>query len=243
MMETMAKTDRTKVVGCGCAFPLEKVELQPGQIVLDLGCGLGSEVLRAARAVGPEGFVYGLDTDHEALELARRIAERERVTNVAFIDACIENIPLADESVDVVFSNCVFNLSDDRERAMAQAYRVLKLGGHLVIADIIELNTGLTTEQQRMIAPLLGCVKGVLSQEGYLRMMAQSGFVNREIEVYQRYTTDRLISRAMKRQAFTAQAALEEAGFARRVNGAFASVYLTADRPLAQVERSELIGV
>ena len=215
----------------GCALPLQKSQLRPGEIVLDLGCGQGKEVLEAAKLVGPKGFVYGVDMVLEKLDLAEQSAVAGGTKNVCFIEGVMEDIPLPSHSVDVVTSNCVFNLSNNHSAAMAQVYRVLKPSGRLIIADIIALGSGVSHKTEQLIAPLLGCSNGVLSQEQYLGLLAECGFIDGAIEVYQRFELARISQRAKKRLATDALAALENSSFAKRVNGAFASVYVLARKP------------
>ncbi len=212
----------------GCAFPLEKAALAPGETVLDLGCGAGVEAMEAARRVGQDGTVFGLDRDAEALALARGRAATEGVQNIQFLEGRLERIPLENACVDAVISNCAINLCSDRAAALAEVSRVLKPGGRLVIADIAFLGTAVSTEAQQLIAPVLGCTNGVLTQEEYLQLLAECVFENIELEVFLRFSLDRIKSRAEKRAATAALEALTNPDLARSVHGTFASVYLLA---------------
>jgi ubiquinone/menaquinone biosynthesis C-methylase UbiE len=230
----------------GCALPLEKAGLQPGETVLDLGCGCGSDVLAAAQLVGSGGLVYGIDQSLEVLEAAKQAAAREGITNATFLEGLIENIPLGDESVGVVLSNCVINLSVDRARSLQEAFRVLKPGGRLIIADIILLDAAfsptVTAAEQQLVTPVLGCANGVLSQDEYLAILEQCGFVHTEIEIYLRFDADRIKRRAEKRAAAEVLNALGDPGFTERIHGSFASVYVTANRPFCRAGLDELIN-
>lgn len=217
-------------VARGCALPLQKAQLEPGETVLDLGCGEGADVLAAAELVSPGGFVYGLDMDAGALAAAGELAKQCDADNAAFIEGLIEDIPLQDESIDVVISNCVINLSDERDAALTEVHRVLRPGGRMVIADIVLLDNVVSAESERLIAPVFGCASGVLSQDEYLRILAASGFRGVEVEVFQRFTLERIRSRAEKRSLVSALNALEDPGFCRSIHGAFASVYILADK-------------
>ena len=215
----------------GCALPLTKARLKPGEVVCDLGSGSGAEAIEAARLVGPGGFVYGLDIAPETLATARLAAAEAAIGNLEFIECFIEDIPLNDNTVDAIISNCALNLSKKRESVLAEAFRILKPGGRLLIADIVLLDTSLEQEVQQTITPVLGCLNGVLPYEEYPQLLAQCGFSAIETELFQQFTIDRLLSRAKKRLMHEAQAMLEHTEGAQRINGAFASVYLMARKP------------
>lgn len=183
----------------GCGTPLEQAQLQPGDYVLDLGCGGGREAVLAASRVGRSGHVFGLDMTPEMLELARRFAEEAGADNVSFLHGFIEDIPLPERSVDVVVSNCVINLSDDKPRVLREARRVLRDGGRFIVADIVLCRASLPDEQRAVAAPLLGCVNGVLSIGEYERLMREAGFSEMGVEVYRRYSAKTLRSRAEAR--------------------------------------------
>ncbi len=159
----------------GCGNPLMIAELRPGETVLDLGSGGGLDVLLSARRVAPDGMAYGLDASTEMLALARMNADKAQITNAQFLHGHIENIPLPDDYVDVIISNCVINLSGDKPRVLAEAHRVLKPGGRLGVSDVTaDESTGgaqlACAEQQ------VGCVAGTLTQPEYQRLLVAAGF-------------------------------------------------------------------
>lgn len=164
----------------GCANPVALANLQQGETVLDLGSGGGIDALISSKYVGETGKVYGLDMTDEMLELARRNQEKSGAANVEFIKGYIEEIPLADETVDVVLSNCVINLSGRKEDALREAYRVLKKGGRLAIADIVRLKP-VPESLRRNIQMWVSCVSGALGIEEYERILKKVGFKDIEI--------------------------------------------------------------
>ncbi len=159
----------------GCGNPTAVAELAPGETVLDLGSGGGIDVLISARRVGPEGLVYGLDMTDEMLELARANAAQAGVTNVEFVKGYIEDIPLPSDSVDVVISNCVINLSTDKPAVFSEINRVLRAGGRVGITDIVA-DDDLTTEQRAERGSWVGCVAGALSYTEYRTELEAAGF-------------------------------------------------------------------
>lgn len=171
----------------GCANPVALANLQKGETVLDLGSGGGIDVLISSKYVGETGKVYGLDMTDEMLELARRNKERSGANNVEFIKGYIEDIPLDDETVDVVLSNCVINLSERKEAVLRETYRVLKKGGRLAIADIVQLKP-VPEEIRWNIQMWVGCVSGALRIEEYERILKEVGFTGIEITPVNIYT-------------------------------------------------------
>lgn len=171
----------------GCANPVALANLQKGETVLDLGSGGGIDVLISSKYVGETGKVYGLDMTDEMLELARRNKEKSGATNVEFLKGYIEDIPLDDETVDVVLSNCVINLSERKKDALREAYRVLKKGGRLAIADIVQLKP-VPEGIRRNIQLWVGCVSGALGIEEYERILKEAGFKDIEITPVNIYT-------------------------------------------------------
>jgi arsenite methyltransferase len=165
----------------GCANPLVLAGLKEGETVLDLGSGGGLDVLAASRYVGPGGRVYGLDMTDDMLAVANRNRERMGVANVEFLKGYIEEIPLPDESVDVIISNCVINLSEDKERALSEAYRVLKPGGRLAVADMVALKD-VSPEIRKITDLWCGCLAGTLPSAEYRRILEQVGFKEVDIE-------------------------------------------------------------
>src|SRR5450830_1929755 len=159
----------------GCGNPTALADLQPGEVVLDLGSGGGIDVLLSARRVGPAGKAYGLDMTDEMLELARQNQRKAGVTNVEFLKGEIESIPLPDNSVDVIISNCVINLSADKGRVLAEAFRVLKPGGRFAVSDIVRRGA-LAPEIARSMELWAGCVAGALEENEYRDLLAGAGF-------------------------------------------------------------------
>lgn len=166
----------------GCANPVALADLRPGETVLDLGSGGGIDVLLSARRVGPSGKAYGLDMTEEMLDLARRNQREAGVENAEFLEGTIEEIPLPPESVDVVISNCVINLSTDKQRVLREAYRVIRSGGRLAIADIV--HRGPIPEELKAREDLwTGCLAGALEEDEYRRVLAEAGFEDIELEL------------------------------------------------------------
>jgi SAM-dependent methyltransferase len=166
----------------GCGNPIALARLEPGQTVLDLGSGGGIDVLLSAARVGPEGFVYGLDMTDEMLELAERNKAAAGVENVQFLKGQIESIPLPDNTVDVIISNCVINLSVDKSAVLREAFRVLKPGGQFAVSDVV-IQGELAPEIRADIDAWAGCVAGALEEQEYLRELASAGFSDASIEV------------------------------------------------------------
>ncbi len=166
----------------GCGNPLALAELHRGETVLDLGSGGGIDVLLSARRVGSTGFAYGLDMTPGMVELARRNAQEAGVTNVNFLHGEIEEVPLLDSSVDVVLSNCVINLSADKARVLAEAFRVLKPGGRFAVSDIVVQGT-LPEALRSDLELWAGCIAGALEEGEYRRLLAEAGFTGVEVQV------------------------------------------------------------
>src|SRR6202167_1116345 len=165
----------------GCGNPTALIELKPGETVLDLGSGGGIDVLLSARRVGPAGRAYGLDMTGEMLALARENQRQAGVENVEFLKGEIENIPLPDGSIDVVISNCVINLSAEKDRVLREAFRVLKPGGRFAVSDVIV--RGEVPEQVRQSVMLwVGCVAGALEEQDYLKRLEVAGFLDASAE-------------------------------------------------------------
>lgn len=164
-------------VSFGCGNPTALAELRPGEVVLDLGSGGGLDVLLSAKRVAPGGKAYGLDMTDEMLAVARENQRQAGVENVEFLKGEIESIPLPDASVDVIVSNCVINLSGDKERVLAEAFRVLKPGGRFAVSDIV-LRRELTGEVRRSMELYTGCIAGALVDSEYVRKLSDAGFVD-----------------------------------------------------------------
>lgn len=171
----------------GCGNPTALAQIAPGETVLDLGSGGGIDVLLSARRVGPTGKVYGLDMTDEMLDLARANQAKAGMTNVEFLKGDIEHIPLPDNSVDLIISNCVINLSPDKDRVLAEAFRVLKPGGRLAVSDIV-VRGKIPHEIQRSIELWAGCVAGALEEEEYTAKLERAGFERVSIEPTRVYT-------------------------------------------------------
>jgi arsenite methyltransferase len=164
----------------GCGNPIAVADLHPGERVLDLGSGGGIDVLLSARRVGHSGFAYGVDMTDEMLELARANQARAGLTNVEFLKGTIENVPLPDDSVDVVISNCVINLSTDKSAVIAEMFRVLTPGGRLGISDVVA-EDHLTSTDRAERGSYVGCIAGALSKSEYLEGLAAAGFLDAEV--------------------------------------------------------------
>lgn len=173
----------------GCANPLALAELKPGEVVLDLGSGGGIDVLLSAKRVGPAGKAYGLDMTDEMLALARRNQKEAGVENVEFLKGEIESIPLPDCSVDVIISNCVINLSTDKDAVLREAFRVLKPGGRFAVADMV-LTQPLSADLQRHLELWAGCVAGALQVDEYKSRLIAAGFEAISIETARTYSAD-----------------------------------------------------
>ena len=171
----------------GCGNPTALAELKPGETVLDLGSGGGIDVLLSARRVGPAGKAYGLDMTDEMLTLARENQRKAGVENVEFLKGEIENIPLPDNSVDVIISNCVINLSADKGRVMREAFRVLKPGGRFAVSDVV-VRGEMPPEIQRRLELWAGCIAGALAESDYRSKLSAAGFESIEIEPTRIYT-------------------------------------------------------
>jgi len=166
----------------GCGNPVALAELHPGEVVLDLGSGGGIDVLLSARRVGPTGKAYGLDMVDEMLELARQNQQKAGIENVEFLKGEMEDVPLPDDSVDVIISNCVVNLSPDKDRVLGEAFRVLKPGGRFAISDII-YRGGMPEELRRNLEMWAGCLAGALKEEEYVGKLKAAGFQDIGVEV------------------------------------------------------------
>jgi SAM-dependent methyltransferase len=170
----------------GCGNPTALAELKPGETVLDLGSGGGIDVLLSARRVGPTGFAYGLDMTDEMLSLAMRNATEAQVRNVSFLKGEIEHIPLPDNSVDVVISNCVINLSADKAQVLREAFRVLRPAGRFAVSDVV-VQGQLPETVRRSVELWAGCIAGALEETTYRDLLAAAGFTDIEVEVTRVY--------------------------------------------------------
>jgi SAM-dependent methyltransferase len=204
----------------GCGNPTALAELAPGEVVLDLGSGGGIDVLLSARRVGPTGKAYGLDMTDEMLALAEANKRRSGLANVEFLKGDIESIPLPDASVDVVISNCVINLSADKDRVLREAFRVLRPGGRLAVADVVARGE-VSPDVRRSLELWAGCVAGALSMQDYEAKLAGAGFTDIDLEVTREYGAD-------DAEAFRAAVPGVETPF---IAGQFVSAFVRAVKP------------
>ncbi len=209
----------------GCGNPTALAKLNPGETVLDLGSGGGIDVLLSARRVGPTGKAYGLDMTEEMLALARENQKKAGVENVEFLKGEIESIPLPDSSVDVIISNCVINLSADKDKVFREAFRVLKPGGRLAVSDIV-VRGDMPAEVQRNVELWVGCIAGALRDTDYVSKVKAAGFQSVEIEPTRIYTADDA------RQLFSGKD-LDIESIAPQIDGKFASAFVRATKPAA----------
>jgi SAM-dependent methyltransferase len=180
--EELAQLGLDSSISLGCGNPLLLAELHPGEVVLDLGSGGGLDVLLSAKRVAPDGHAYGVDMTDEMLELANRNKDQAGVTNATFLKGTIEDVPLPEASVDVVISNCVINLADDKGSVIREAYRVLKPGGRFAVSDMVELRP-LPEVVKRSLDALAGCIAGTIPVEDYRQILVAAGFESPDIEI------------------------------------------------------------
>jgi arsenite methyltransferase len=187
--QTSALPEKAVLASLGCGNPTALADLHAGETVLDLGSGGGIDVLLSARRVGPTGKAYGLDMTDEMLDLARENADKAGARNVEFLKGEIEQIPLPDNSVDVIISNCVINLSGDKRRVLAEAFRVLKPGGRFAVSDVV-VRGEVPAELRRDMELWVGCIAGALEENEFLTLLAEVGFENADIEPTRIYELD-----------------------------------------------------
>src|SRR5574340_1624303 len=221
--ETGELPEAAVLASLGCGNPTALAELKPGETVLDLGSGGGIDVLLSARRVGPAGKAYGLDMTEEMLALAEENRRRSGLTNVEFLEGEIEDIPLPDESVDVIISNCVINLSGDKDRVLTEAFRVLRPGGRFAVSDVV-VRGELPAAVRKSMELWVGCVAGALSEGDYIDKLARAGFKNIEIEVTRVYGAD-------DARALVATEGSDDEGLARDVDGRIVSAFVRAVEP------------
>lgn len=207
----------------GCGNPTALAQLNPGETVLDLGSGGGIDVLLSAKRVGAAGKAYGLDMTDEMLALARENQKKAGVSNVEFLKGEIENIPLPDNSVDVIISNCVINLSADKDRVMREAFRVLKPGGRFAVSDIV-VTGEIPAVIRNNVEAWIGCVAGALRDSDYTAKLAAAGFGNIAIEPTRIYDVEDA------RQFFAGQG-IDVDAIAAQVDGKFMSAFIRATKP------------
>jgi len=207
----------------GCGNPTALAELKPGEIVLDLGSGGGIDVLLSARRVGPTGKAYGLDMTDEMLALAEQNRRRSGLANVTFLKGEIEHIPLPDNAVDVIISNCVINLSGDKDRALREAFRVLKPGGRFAVSDVV-VRGEVPAAIRRSMELWVGCIAGALAEDEYRSKLAQAGFTGVDVEITRVYGVE-------DARSFLAAEGLDADAVAREIDGKFVSAFIRAVKP------------
>jgi arsenite methyltransferase len=214
----------------GCGNPTALARLNPGEVVLDLGSGGGIDVLLSAKRVGPTGFAYGLDMTDEMLELAEKNKREAGVENVKFLKGYIEEIPLPDNTVDVLISNCVINLSADKRRVLNEAFRVLKPGGRFAVSDVVLLGKA-PDEILRSMEAWTGCIAGALEDGLYKQLLAEAGFTDIGIEVTRSYTANDVVGETGATAASCCAPADMAQDDLKVVDDLFASAFIRATKP------------
>jgi len=220
---TATLPEQAVLASLGCGNPTALAELREGEVVLDLGSGGGIDVLLSARRVGPTGKAYGVDMTDEMLTLARNNAAAAGAGNVEFLKGEIEDIPLPDASVDVIVSNCVINLSADKDRVFAEAFRVLKPGGRFAVSDIVSRGD-IPPAMRRSMELWVGCVAGALEEGEFREKLVEAGFDDVSLEPTRVY-------RAEDARAFLEEAGMDVEAAAREVDGKFMAAFVRARKP------------
>src|SRR3954465_7034425 len=210
----------------GCGNPTALAQLKPGEVVLDLGSGGGIDVLLSARRVGPTGKAYGLDMTDEMLALANENKRKSGIENVEFLKGEIESIPLPDNSVDVIISNCVINLSADKDKVLREAFRVLKPGGRFAVSDVVTRGEILPEVRQNVLA-WVGCIAGALDENDYRAKLTAAGFEQVDLEPTR-------IHRAEDARVFLAGQGIDVEKIAPQVDGKVVSAFIRAVKPAAK---------
>jgi SAM-dependent methyltransferase len=210
----------------GCGNPTALVALEPGQTVLDLGSGGGIDALLSAKRVGPSGKVYGLDMTDEMLALARENLRDSGATNVEFLKGTIEAIPLPTNSVDVIISNCVINLSNDKDAVLREAFRVLKPGGLFAVSDVV-VRGDVPETVRRSVELWVGCIAGALEESAYISKLQAAGFNDVEIDAWRVYNIE-------DARSLLAETGLDVDALAPQVKDRFASAFIRARKPAAE---------
>jgi SAM-dependent methyltransferase len=221
--ETDELPEAAVLASLGCGNPTALAELREGEVVLDLGSGGGIDVLLSARRVGPKGKAYGLDMTDDMLTLARRNAAEAGVTNVEFLRGRIEAIPLPNESVDVIISNCVVNLSGDKKRVIEEAFRVLKPGGRFAVSDVV-VQGELPVDVKRSMELWVGCVAGALSDAEFTTLLREAGFEQPNVEFTRTYDV-------ADARAFLVNTGVDADRIAREVSGRIGAAFVRATKP------------
>ena len=222
-LASIPKTAANASLGCG--NPTALAELHPGEIVLDLGSGGGIDVLLSARRVGPAGKAYGLDMTDEMLALARENQVKAGLSNVEFLKGEIENIPLPDNSVDVIISNCVINLSADKQQVLREAFRVLRPGGRFAVSDVV-VRGDVPASIRTSVELWVGCVAGALEEQEYIDKLARAGFSEIGVEPWRIYKTE-------EARSFIEATGLDYDSVAAQADGRFMSAFVRARKPLS----------
>ncbi|MGD0347568.1 MAG: arsenite methyltransferase [Terracidiphilus sp.] len=215
--------EKAVLASLGCGNPTALIDLRAGETVLDLGSGGGIDVLLSAQRVGPTGKAYGLDMTDDMLALARRNQREAGVTNVEFLKGEMENIPLPDNSVDVIISNCVINLSADKDRVLGEAFRVLKPGGRFAVSDVVVRGSVPEAVRKSMLL-WVGCIAGALEEGDYLAKLAKAGFGDVSIEPTRVYNVE-------DARQFLTEAGVDVDAIAPQVNKKFLSAFIRANKP------------
>jgi SAM-dependent methyltransferase len=218
--ERQALPDTAVSASLGCGNPTALLPLEPGETVLDLGSGGGIDVLLSAKRVGPTGKAYGLDMTDEMLALARENQRKAGATNVEFLKGTIERIPLPDGSVDVVISNCVINLSTDKDAVLREAFRVLKPGGRFAVSDVV-VRGEVPADVRRSMELWVGCIAGALEEQEYAAKLRAAGFADVEVETWRVYDVE-------SARGFLAESGLDVDRIAPQVKDRFASAFIRA---------------
>jgi SAM-dependent methyltransferase len=215
--------EKAVLASLGCGNPTALIELKPGQVVLDLGSGGGIDVLLSARRVGPTGKAYGLDMTDEMLALARENQLKAGVENVEFLKGEIENIPLPDNSVDVVISNCVINLSADKARVLREAFRVIRPGGRFAVSDVVVRGEVPDAVRKSMLL-WVGCIAGALDEQDYRARLHSAGFVDIGMETTRTYNVE-------DARQFLEEAGVDVDAIAPLIEEKFHSAFIRATKP------------
>ncbi len=215
--------EKAVLASLGCGNPTALAELKPGETVLDLGSGGGIDVLLSAKRVGPTGKAYGLDMTDDMLALARENQRKAGIQNVEFLKGEIESIPLPDNSVDVIISNCVINLSADKEKVFQEAMRVLRPGGRFAVSDVV-VRGEVPADVRRSMELWVGCIAGALEETEYARNLARAGFDDIDIEATRVYSIE-------DARQFLSREGLDADAIAPLVDGKFISAFVRATKP------------
>ncbi len=230
--ETATLPEEAVLASLGCGNPTALAELQPGETVLDLGSGGGIDVLLSAKRVGPTGKAYGLDMTEEMLDLAHENQRKAGIDNVEFLKGEIENIPLPDNSVDVIISNCVINLSADKDQVLKETFRVLKPGGRFAVSDVV-VRGEIPAALRKNVELWIGCIAGALEEGEYRTKLVASGFENVDIEPTRIY-------RAEDAREFLKNTEFDADSLVPEVDGKFASAFIRAFKPVKADQQSKV---